>query len=294
MTPDTFAGLMDILIEKNYTFLSMDEVHELLIKRRQIRKVVAVTFDDGYKDTFEYALPVLQERNIPVAVYVMTGDQNEILIPWLILLMDVIYQHSVISFTIENNVSQFRTDTSYGKKTAINSILDLIFSSEKNQIAHLRKIIHHISPGSKPPQNILLPYDKLQHYNKNPLVTIGAHGIDHSNLKALNKPDVEKQFNDSKKCLEKVLGSPVVHFAYPYGGREFAGTREFQLAKEAGYLTAVTTRYGHIFPGHAEFLMCLPRISIGPAVCGDSQLFQFLMNGCIAMMKNKGKRFITA
>ena len=56
-------------------------------------------------------------------------------------------------------------------------------------------------------------------------------------------------------------------FAYPYGDKTSAGTREFNIIKELGYDTATTTRNGMVFPEHAQHLQSLPRISLN----GDYQ-----------------------
>jgi peptidoglycan/xylan/chitin deacetylase (PgdA/CDA1 family) len=67
--------------------------------------------------------------------------------------------------------------------------------------------------------------------------------------------------------IAAALGAAPRHLAYPVGDRSAAGPREFKIAAELGYKTAVTTRPGVIFSGHAEHLTALPRISLN----GDFQ-----------------------
>lgn len=62
--------------------------------------------------------------------------------------------------------------------------------------------------------------------------------------------------------IQKELGIWPSHFSYPYGDPESAGTREFRIAEELGFKTAVTTRKGVIFPEHADHLTALPRVSL--------------------------------
>ena len=62
--------------------------------------------------------------------------------------------------------------------------------------------------------------------------------------------------------LQAALGKMPAHFSYPIGDDSAAGTREFRLAQEVGYETAVTTRPGVLFPEHADHLAALPRLSI--------------------------------
>ncbi len=63
-----------------------------------------------------------------------------------------------------------------------------------------------------------------------------------------------------------------MHLAYPYGSAEAAGAREFRLAKELGYRTAVTTRKGLVYAEHGEHLTALPRVSLN----GDYQDERYL------------------
>ena len=67
---------------------------------------------------------------------------------------------------------------------------------------------------------------------------------------------------DSTAALENQLQIEVRHFACPVGDPKSAGPREFALARELGFATAVTSRSGMLFVGHAERLTELPRVSV--------------------------------
>jgi peptidoglycan/xylan/chitin deacetylase (PgdA/CDA1 family) len=62
--------------------------------------------------------------------------------------------------------------------------------------------------------------------------------------------------------IEAAIGVRPQHFAYPVGDHTAAGPREFRIAAELGYKTAVTTRPGVVFRQHADHLLALPRISL--------------------------------
>ncbi len=66
----------------------------------------------------------------------------------------------------------------------------------------------------------------------------------------------------SAATIEAALGKRPAHFSYPVGDRTSAGSREFRIAAEVGFKTAVTTRPGVLFPEHAAHLTALPRISL--------------------------------
>jgi peptidoglycan/xylan/chitin deacetylase (PgdA/CDA1 family) len=94
------------------------------------------------------------------------------------------------------------------------------------------------------------------------LVTIGAHTKNHFSLAKLTQNELIDEIVDSKAIIESRLGISVKHFCYPFGGKKEAGVREFKLIKDLGFDTAVTTRFGNIFPEHSEHLTSLPRVML--------------------------------
>jgi peptidoglycan/xylan/chitin deacetylase (PgdA/CDA1 family) len=73
---------------------------------------------------------------------------------------------------------------------------------------------------------------------------------------------VRAELENSRAVIEAALGVRPRHLAYPVGDRTAAGPREFKIADDLGFATAVTTRPGVIFPQHADHLTALPRISL--------------------------------
>jgi len=73
---------------------------------------------------------------------------------------------------------------------------------------------------------------------------------------------VRAEMEMSRAVLEAALGRRPDHLAYPVGDATSAGPREFRIAAELGFKTAVTTRPGVLFKAHRDHLMALPRISV--------------------------------
>jgi peptidoglycan/xylan/chitin deacetylase (PgdA/CDA1 family) len=104
-----------------------------------------------------------------------------------------------------------------------------------------------------------LTADQLKQLASSPLVTIGAHTERHPNLARASAPDVEREMTAGRRILENILQREVVHFAYPFGYAGACGKREAQIARAAGFRTAVTTLRGTLFPEHLDDLYALPR-----------------------------------
>ena len=95
-----------------------------------------------------------------------------------------------------------------------------------------------------------------------PLVTIGAHTVNHPILAKVSEQAVRNELENSRAIIEAALGKRPEHFAYPVGDPTSAGQREFRIAADLGFKTAVTTRPGVIFKEHANHLLALPRVSL--------------------------------
>jgi peptidoglycan/xylan/chitin deacetylase (PgdA/CDA1 family) len=105
-------------------------------------------------------------------------------------------------------------------------------------------------------------WDELREFAEDPLVTIGAHTRRHLALAKLSLSEARLEMEEGVRRLENELGRRVRHFSFPYGDETSAGSREFELARELGFDTAVTTRKGLVHERHANLTTSLPRVSL--------------------------------
>jgi len=134
-----------------------------------------------------------------------------------------------------------------------------------------------------------LPWETLRALSGAPGVAIGAHSLTHPMLAKHDAETARREIAESKVRLEAELGRPVEHFAYPVGDPASAGPREFVAAREAGFLSAVTTRPGHLFPEHAGHLHALPRVSLNGLHQNEAAL-RALLSGLPFWLRNRGRR----
>ncbi|MCM8765646.1 MAG: polysaccharide deacetylase family protein [Candidatus Omnitrophica bacterium] len=72
--PENFKKQMAYLNKHNFKVITLEELVEGMKERNKFpRKTVAITFDDGYKDNFTYAYPVLKEYAFPAIIFLITG-----------------------------------------------------------------------------------------------------------------------------------------------------------------------------------------------------------------------------
>ncbi|MFA5355799.1 MAG: polysaccharide deacetylase family protein [Candidatus Omnitrophota bacterium] len=75
VTPQTFERQMNFLKSNNYNILPLESLAELIKEGKRVpHKTVSITFDDGYKDNYEYAFPILKKYGIPATLFVIIEE----------------------------------------------------------------------------------------------------------------------------------------------------------------------------------------------------------------------------
>lgn len=89
--------------------------------------------------------------------------------------------------------------------------------------------------------DIFLTRSDLQFLAKDPLVTIGAHGLSHTPLRQLRDADLARELIDSRSIIEDVIDKPVHGMSYPHGDYD---QRIIEAVMQAGYLWAACSTFG--------------------------------------------------
>lgn len=294
MTPDRLETIIRFFSCRDYAFISLDQLAEQLQGKKIQKKFVLFTFDDGYTDNLVHAYPVFKKYQVPFTVYVTTGFPDRQAILWWYIVEDILLENRRISIDAGGEVREFNCSSPGEKEDAFFQIRSLIMSVPAKDYPDTIKDI--LDPFGidfyKKTAELALSWGQIKQLSQDPLVTIGAHTVNHYALSTLPAEEAKKEILESHGSIEAHLNKKVEHFAYPYGGREEAGRREFDMVKAMGFKTAVTTRFANIFPQHGNHLECLPRIFVHGGA--DEHFFEQVINGVLPGMANKFKRVVTA
>lgn len=72
--PAAFRSQLLLLKREGWTFVSLADYLQQLDDRPLRRRIVTVTFDDGWRDNWDYAVPILRELQIPAVIFVVSGN----------------------------------------------------------------------------------------------------------------------------------------------------------------------------------------------------------------------------
>jgi peptidoglycan/xylan/chitin deacetylase (PgdA/CDA1 family) len=288
VTPYFLDRLCRKLRRLRLDIISLDEMHRRLTQGESKRRFVCVTFDDGYRDNLQFAYPILRKYEIPFALYIPTSFPDRLGELWWLALEAVIARHDRIGLVIDGEDRRFDCRTVEEKRNLYDSIYGWLRRLETEE--QLRTAIRDLSRRYQVDieafcEELCMTWDELAQLASDPLVTIGAHTVNHVMLKKVPEKVARNEMAMSRSVIAASLGIEPQHLAYPVGDPTSAGQREFRIAQELGFKTAVTTRPGVVFAQHRDHLMALPRLSVN----GEYQRMRYLrvlMSGAATAMWN--------
>ena len=111
VTPRFLTRVIKLLRRSNVDLVSLDEMHRRLSEGDFARRFVCLTFDDGYRDTLQYAYPILKEAGVPFAVYVATSFPDRLGELWWLALEAVIARNDGVALEIDGRHRSFACGT---------------------------------------------------------------------------------------------------------------------------------------------------------------------------------------
>jgi peptidoglycan/xylan/chitin deacetylase (PgdA/CDA1 family) len=264
VTPGFLESVVERVRAQGFDIVAMDEVPERIRAGDEARPFVAFTFDDGYRDNAEFAWPILKRHGVPFTIYLPASFMDhEGELWWLVLEKTIQTQRTVVA-SIGGRTVHFDCSTAALKNEAWREIYWWLRSLPETDLrAYVRDLAaRHGLDFRDICRSLCMTWDEVRALGQDPLVTYGAHTVNHVMLAKYPAETVRHEMLGSKERLERELGRTMAHFAYPVGDPTSAGMREFDMARELGFVTAVTTRPGVIHAEHADHLTALPRVSL--------------------------------
>lgn len=272
--------------------IPLDEVPQRLASPTG-KKFICFSSDDGYRDNMEHAAPLFREFDAPWTLFVSPGLVEGSASVWWYAMERVLQEKSELTFEWQGQKLELAISSEAQRNAAHESLAKWVCAQGAEQRDALVELIcapTGVSPKSMNAE-LILSWDELRTLSKDPLVTIGAHSLNHHALSKLSPTALRDDLTRCKAVLESELGRPIRHLAYPFGRGATTGRREAKMAAECGYTTAYTTIAGNLFPEHAGMLHELPRL--GPS--GNYRLrdrLALLESGFFAARENHWKRVV--
>ena len=255
-SPETFEGQIQLLASR-YQILHLNELSGLSADRfsRSGKPFVLITFDDGYRDNFDVALPILARHGVPATFFIPTGYIEAPRLPWWDHVAYVIKHTRAASFQVERKVDDANPirvslgeDPSELERTSaivtiINQFLAGAIPDESWFLARLGEAARVAVESERLGRELFMGWNEISQLSAAGM-TIGSHGRDHLALGQLGEKKQAEQLVDSRRLLEAKLHREVSAIAYPYGWPGTFTARTLELAREAGYCWGFSSTEG--------------------------------------------------
>jgi peptidoglycan/xylan/chitin deacetylase (PgdA/CDA1 family) len=289
VTPEFFDAALSRISARGFDFVTLDEAARRL--RDGGRPFAALTFDDGYRDTSDVALPILERHRAPATVFFAVGLIERTARLWWLELEEAIRRLDSVSL----GPLRWPARTAQEKSAVFERVYWRLRAEPE---ARLLDAVAALADEAGVERRALAEPDfmtwaEARAFVGHPLVSPGAHSLSHRRLAHWPEAEAREEMLGSKAKLEARFARPVTSFAYPVGDATSAGAREFALARAAGFEVAVTTRPGMLFPEHAAHLHALPRVSLN-GLWQDLRYLDVLLTGAPFRLWNRGQRLSVA
>jgi peptidoglycan/xylan/chitin deacetylase (PgdA/CDA1 family) len=256
------------LLAREFHPLSLDKLAILLRAEEKIpERSVIVTFDDGYRDNFENAMPILDQVGIAAAFYVTVECVENGRLPW----------PSRVRYALRTSRRETWRDPD-------GALWPLEIAAERDraftkaceycckltgaaQEALVTRIATELDAGYPPGSaQLMMGWDEVRKLAEHGHV-VGSHTLSHPNLAQLPIAEVRAELGLSRACLEEQLKRPVKHFSYPCPALSPHWSEQtVQECQRAGYETAVVTDGG--LARRNDNPLCLRRVRPSKTVEG--------------------------
>jgi peptidoglycan/xylan/chitin deacetylase (PgdA/CDA1 family) len=252
----TFSAQMRLLAD-NFCVLPLARAVDELKWGRLPARAVCVTFDDGYANNFEVALPILVAHKIPATVFVAPGYLNGGRM-FNDTIVEIARRAPVELDLRPEGLGVVRLTDWQARGRVANDLINRLKYLEPEERRDAAESIA-ARCAIRLPDDLMMTDEQVRLLHRAG-VEIGAHTVSHPILTRVRADSARREIAESKTMLEAIVGARVTSFAYP-NGRPHSDydVSHVAFAKECGFDCALSTAWGAAVAG--SDLWQIPRIA---------------------------------
>lgn len=284
-SPEGFEWQMAFL-RQHFELLTPEEiVTRLALGHALPSNAALVTFDDGYRDNFEQAYPILQRRGIPAIVFLITGLIDTMGRMWWDEAAALVFA-TPLEWAKIPGVGELSLRTREERLWACERLRRFLTPLTEESRQEMLEVLQRELKGGPcdSGERLFLTWNEVREMRWGG-VGFGAHTHTHPILTHMHKERAAWEVAVSKKIVERELGQPVQWFAYPGGRRGNFDEHTQEMLKRQGIKLALTLLYGSNPPGQLD-LLALRRIHIDS---DDRWVFAAKASGALERIASRSK-----
>ncbi|MFT7774338.1 polysaccharide deacetylase family protein [Roseateles sp.] len=230
-------------LKRWFNVLPLDEAAHRLRDGILPSRPLCITFDDGYADNREVALPILQRHGLSAAFFISTGflDGGRM---WNDSLIETVRACLLSELDLEAlELGRYPLGSAQQKRQAAQALIRQVKYQPVARRLELCELIAERA-GVELPTDLMMSSAQVVELHRAGM-QIGAHTLSHPILASLDEADARAEVLGSKEWLEQLLGERVGLFAYPNGkpGEDYSPANA-ELVRGLGFDAAVSTEWG--------------------------------------------------
>src|SRR6185295_2979614 len=219
ITPQFLDEVLIELRRSELDLVSLDEMHRRLVEGDFRRRFVCITIDDGYRDTLQWAYPILRRHQVPFTVYIPTSFPDGVGELWWLVPEAVVARNDAIDVCLggQNVGGQLETLSCASvseKRDAFDKLY--VWLRSLTSEAELRSAVRDLAARYQVDiaafcNELCMRWDELATLATDPLVTIGAHTVNHVMLAKVSEELARTEMDMSRTAIECALGFRPAH-----------------------------------------------------------------------------------
>lgn len=263
------------LIRRFYNPVSYEDL--IMGKLSTDKLNVLLTFDDGLKNNYTQALPLLKKHQVP-ALFFVTGLSASSL-PYIFNDLTDISPHKGPEQISINGEGFYKRKIflhqRYVNEQGITLAAVYHKASQAEREEVMRQLLSAVPAAELKAYSLyyeLMNDEEICTISQTPGMTVASHGQYHTSLPAISADDLAKELTASRHYLEQIVGQPVKAIAFPYGDYS---QQVVDACEKAGYEHCFGTDQKHWV---STMLSLYERFTINPYVSAINQAYYIAMN----------------
>jgi len=239
-------------LKRRFQIVDLDAAVEIVHGRTKPRRTsLLITFDDGYRDNYETAFPILRAHGVPASFFLPTAFIGTELLAWWDVIAGILKtsrnERVTIAYPKPAELDLTSPHRSQSIKTALKLFKLPAVTDTERFIRELESACGVERPAGGA-ERCFMNWDEAREMQAGGMA-FGSHSHSHEILGKLPYASQLEQLTLSRRILERELGRSIFTLAYPVGQRESFNDETFQALAAARYTTAFSFYSGVNIPG---------------------------------------------
>ncbi len=254
--PDVFERQI-IFLKKHYDIVDLKYLNKREYKENSKKDIAVITFDDGYRNNYSEAFPVLKKHNVPATIFLATDYIDTGRLLWPDMLAWIMYKAKAFP-KIENfggnkllheagkEICLFFASDPSARICILRSLADRFKAytpDERNDSLKYLSQICKVRAWPNDGERVMLTWEEVKEMSCGG-ISFGSHTRSHPVLSSLPVSEAREEIVESKKMIEEQIQQSVKVFAYPYGKDDDYSEDVMKILREEGFELVCSTTAG--------------------------------------------------